>query len=59
VSLPVRTAFGYHIIKVIDKKIGHPLEFDEVEPRVRDAVQKELVRALADELKPKYQIKIN
>ena len=31
---PVKTTYGYHIIKVIDKKLGKPLEFNEVEVQV-------------------------
>jgi peptidyl-prolyl cis-trans isomerase C len=39
ISKPVKTKFGYHIIKVTDKKLGPPAEFDSI----REALQKRIV----------------
>ena len=51
--------YGYHIIKVIQKKFGNPFEFDEVELRVKDTLRQQLVRNYVDNLKLQAKIQIN
>lgn len=36
ISGPSKTAFGWHLIKVIDRKSGKPLTFEEAELRIRN-----------------------
>jgi parvulin-like peptidyl-prolyl isomerase len=38
VSEPVETVFGYHIIKVSDKKPKEKLEFDTVAPQINQTL---------------------
>lgn len=54
---PVKTPFGYHVIKIIDRKVGKTPEFAEVEPRVRSDYQRELLQAYVDGLRKKAKIK--
>lgn len=62
-SQPVKTKFGYHIIKVSDKKMGKPLEFE----RIKDAIsqrlaaekQKEFFDSYIENLKKSYKVEIN
>lgn len=54
---PVKTTYGFHVIKVIDRKNGKTPEFVEVEARVRSDVQKQLVLDYVNQLKRKAKIK--
>jgi peptidyl-prolyl cis-trans isomerase C len=56
VSQPVKTLFGYHLIKVIARKPGKPLEFYEVELRAREGLKKSLVEDYVSSLKDKATI---
>ncbi len=53
---PLKTAFGYHVIKIVDKKFGHPLGYDEVELLVQNEFKKELRENYIDELRQKAKI---
>lgn len=54
---PVKTAFGYHVIKVIERKVGKIPEFAEIEQQVRSDYQRELLRNYVIELRKKAKIK--
>lgn len=56
---PIKTAYGYHIIKVIEKKMGKTLEFDEVEVRVRNELRQDLTQAYVSKLREQAKIKVN
>ncbi len=56
---PVKTAFGYHIIKVVDKKIGRPMEYDEVELKVKGEMRDEFVKDYMAQLKKQAKVQIN
>lgn len=62
VSEPVQTQFGYHIIKVTDKKEEAKKSFDEVKEQVRAQVlavkQNKAYLEKAEELKGKYEVEI-
>jgi parvulin-like peptidyl-prolyl isomerase len=53
----VKTAFGFHVIKVVDRKIGKTPDLVEVEQQVRADVQRELLRNFVAELRRKAKIK--
>ena len=63
VTEPVKTQFGYHIIKINEKNEGRDLEFDEVKDKiaaqVRRQKEQELYNEKITELKGKYQVKMN
>jgi len=54
---PIKTAFGWHIIKVVDRKVGKVLDFAEVEQRVRADLQRELLKEYVLDLRKKAKIK--
>lgn len=63
ISQPVKTQFGYHIIKLVDKKEGGIKSLDEVKSQL---VQQVLLKKQQDkylektaELKSKYEVKIS
>jgi parvulin-like peptidyl-prolyl isomerase len=56
---PVKTSFGYHIIKVVDKKFGKPMTFDEVEMRVKQDLGRTLKDAYISKLKKEAKIQVN
>jgi peptidyl-prolyl cis-trans isomerase C len=55
---PVQTQFGFHVVKVEDKRAKKPPEFDKVKDQVRNVVLQEnyvkSVKAIRDELKVEY-----
>jgi peptidyl-prolyl cis-trans isomerase C len=62
IGSPVRSAFGFHIIKVTDKKEEKQMDFKEAKPRIqsklegqkrKDALDKEI-----DLLKKKYKVRM-
>ena len=63
ISIPVKTQFGYHIIKVTDKKTGSPVEFEKVRDLISQKLsgekQKEAFEAYIAELKKTYKVELN
>lgn len=63
ITEPVKTQFGYHIIKINDKNEGRELAFDEVKDKIAAQVRRQKEQALYNEkiteLKEKYQVKMN
>ncbi len=53
---PVKTQFGYHIIKVEDKRTQPQPTLDEVKPQLEQTLSKDIVTALVDELRGKATI---
>lgn len=49
-SEPVKTQFGFHVIKVEDKRQVEPT-FEESEPQIRQDVARDIVTALVEELR--------
>ncbi len=56
---PVKTQFGYHIIKIIDKASGKTLNYDEVELRVKADLQREMVQNYVTQLKKAAAVAID
>lgn len=63
ISSPVKTQFGYHIIKLTDKKSSHQQPFDEVENSLTQQLlsqkQQDAYFSKVDEMKSRYEVKIN
>jgi len=63
ISQPVKTTFGYHIIKVEDKKPAKQRSFKEVKQQIRQKLLRQKQIKLRDELisklKKKYPVKVN
>ena len=62
-SAPVKTQFGFHIIKVTDKKTGAPVEFEKVRDMISQKLSGEKQKAAFDiylsDLKKSYKVEIN
>jgi peptidyl-prolyl cis-trans isomerase C len=56
---PVKTSYGYHVIKVIKKKMGKPLEFSEVELRVKNDLRNELTQVYVANLKKQSKVEVD
>ena len=63
ISEPVKTKFGYHIIKVTDKKMGTPVEFEKAKnvifQRLSAEKQKEFFDSYIESLKKSYKVEID
>jgi peptidyl-prolyl cis-trans isomerase C len=55
---PVKTDFGYHVIKVEDKRDAPPPPFDQVKDQVRQLVMRDKYLALLNDAKAKSKIDI-
>ena len=55
---PVKTSYGFHIIKVEDKKAGKVPGFEEVELRVRNSLQQEMIQDYLGGLRRNTKISI-
>ena len=62
ISDPVKTQFGFHVIKVTDKKDARTVPFDEVKEKInaylKDAKHKSAVEELVTGLRAKADVKI-
>lgn len=56
---PVKTTYGYHVIKVLEKKVGRPLGYDEVELKVRGELRAELVNVYVGDLKNQAKVQVD
>lgn len=56
---PVKTEYGFHIIKVVKKKAGRLLKYEEVEMKVKDALRGEILQDYLIGLKRKAKITVN
>jgi peptidyl-prolyl cis-trans isomerase C len=52
---PVQTQFGWHVIEVVDRRMGTP-SFEETEPRLRQELAREIVLALVADLRDEAEI---
>ncbi len=55
---PVQTQFGWHVIKVEDRRTAEPPGFEEVEPQLREAMAREAVEAVFNDLRDGATIEI-
>ena len=54
---PVKTEFGWHVIKVIDKRRQPPADLEESRARIQDLLTREFVTAHMSELRANAEIK--
>jgi len=63
VSDPVKTQYGFHIIKVTDKKAARTVPFDEakekIESYLKESKKREAVTALLASVRAKADVKVN
>ena len=63
ISDPVKTDFGYHIIKLVDKKQGSVKTFDEVKVQLKQQLtitkQQQVYVDKANELRKEYEVIVN
>jgi peptidyl-prolyl cis-trans isomerase C len=55
---PIKTLYGYHVVKVIERKPGTQLTYDEVELRVKGEMRKDVVNAYLAELRKGVKINV-
>lgn len=63
ISAPVKTQFGYHIIKLVEKNEEELSKFDEIKSQIMQQVlsmkqQQEYIK-ITEELKEKYSVQVN
>lgn len=56
---PIKTTYGYHIIKVVKKKAGRPLEYDEVELKVKNRLREQLIENFVGKLRSQSKVVID
>lgn len=56
---PVKTSYGYHVIKVLKKRIGKPLEFSEVELKVKNELRNELTQNYVAGLRKQAKVEVD
>lgn len=56
---PVKTGFGYHLIKIVEKKVGKPMNYDEVELKVKNDFKQEMVETFVVDKKKASKITID
>jgi peptidyl-prolyl cis-trans isomerase C len=53
---PIKTQFGYHVIRVDDRRTAPPPKLEEVEDQLRSDMQREIVTAMLGNLRTKAKI---
>lgn len=53
---PVKTQFGYHVIKVEDRRKAPPPAFEEMAEQIREELARETVTALLDQLRSNAKV---
>jgi peptidyl-prolyl cis-trans isomerase C len=54
---PVKTQFGWHVIKVEDKRSREPKSFDEMEPQLRQQLRREVTQAVLKDIRKGEDVK--
>jgi len=55
-ATPVKTQFGYHVIKLEDRRPAKPPTFEEMEEELRAQMERELSTKMVDQMREKAQI---
>lgn len=59
ISQPVKTAFGYHIIKLVEKKAGAEAKFDAVQAKAKNDLRSKIMEDLVAGLRKKRNVTTN
>ncbi len=59
ISDPVRSQFGYHIIKVTDRHDAGTVPLEKVKPKLLAYLKSQKVEALKTEIRSKAEVKVN
>lgn len=55
---PIKTSFGYHVVKVVDIKVGNTPKYPEVELQVKNKLRQSLIHDFIVELRKTAKIEI-
>jgi peptidyl-prolyl cis-trans isomerase C len=55
---PVKTTYGYHVIKVLKKRMGAPLSYSDIELKVKNDLRSEVVQNYVGRVKQQAKIQI-
>jgi peptidyl-prolyl cis-trans isomerase C len=58
ISAPVKTDFGWHVIKVEDRKMGAVQPFDQVKSAIRNVLLRKKVQETMDELRKTAKVEV-
>lgn len=58
-AVPVKSQFGWHVIKVTDRRMSPPPSLDEARAPLRERMAEEVAEKLVEDLRTKAKIKIN
>lgn len=58
ISQPVKSPFGYHVIKVTEKRDGKPVKFDEVKDQVKNDLQTQTFNDMVASLKKSTKVTV-
>lgn len=56
---PIRTVYGFHVIKVIDRIVGKTMKYEEIDMRVKHDMRQEMIRSYMEQLKKTYPVTID
>lgn len=56
---PIRTSYGYHVIKVVERKAGNILEYSDVESRVKGDLQTQVTRTYLENLRKDAKVSVD
>ncbi len=59
ISEPVRSQFGYHVIKVTDRHDSETVPLEKVKPKLLAFLKGQKVEALKREIREKAEVKVN
>ena len=59
ISKPVKTNFGFHIIKLVDKREGKDPKFADIKEQVQEDFRNDSVKQLIDKLKKDQKVSVN
>jgi len=53
---PVKTEFGYHVILVEDARASKPVDFEELEPQLKNMVSQQVIEEIFDDLRKNAKV---